>query len=554
MKQKIPIMNTPIAVLIFLAGAVLASAALPAKHSKEFPLRYECDVAPALAGWTLTPSSTVLAAQAANSWLSFTTSLSQVSAYRNSQWNVPSNQAYASEIRFRTPRRGRIRLEVDDGTVFRDSLFISSAGLSWNVNGVATLISVNTSNAMHTVRMAGWLEQDQRMVQIWQDGRSVYGPAVSSTASPQTGAATVWGDSSNTEEAETEIDYLRMSVGGAFAPFTPRLGIGSSPGAVAVTWSTAPGTLYQVLSVPDLTAGEWLNLGGRTPASTIPSSLNDSTIGQAARFYRVQEIVEGAIDQPWSPGVPPPICTDLPASGCVAGGGICLQLVRFDPALGRGYDDYPINGETAVDQYRSYVRREVRQAVLHAAARVECQAGHWPSGNNRPLGLGDMSEANGSIPGTREGSPSHPAGTHQNGKDIDIAYYQLDQADNHLRDICESRVGGVDQFHCVATPNTLDVWRTALFVGILIEHPRLRVIGVDVRLDRCWCRQLACLPRRDGCLRLCQPSCNRDSPSRQPIRVVAGFTFTTTSCTSVSKTELISFGHHDRDRCRGADL
>lgn len=32
---------------------------------------------------------------------------------------------------------------------------------------------------------------------------------------------------------------------------------------------------------------------------------------------------------------------------------------------------------------------------------------------------------------------------------------------------------------CVAVPNILDVRRTALFVGILLDHPRLRVIGVD---------------------------------------------------------------------------
>ena len=94
-----------ITVLALVAGIAPALATLPAQHSKHFPLRYDCDVAPGLAGWTLISGSTVLAAQASNSWLSFITSLPQISAYRNSQWNVASDQAYTSEIRFRTPRR-----------------------------------------------------------------------------------------------------------------------------------------------------------------------------------------------------------------------------------------------------------------------------------------------------------------------------------------------------------------------------------------------------------------------------------------------------------------
>ena len=475
-KQRIPTMNTPIAVFTFLAGAVLASAALPAQHSKEFPLRYECDVAPALAGWTLTPASTVLAAQAANSWLSFTTSLSQVSAYRNSQWNVAPNQAYTSEIRFRTPRRGQIRLEVDDGEFSRNTLIISSTGLLWNVTGIATLNSVNISNAMHTVRVAGWSDQGLRMVQVWQDGRSVYGPTASLNSSSLTGATTVWGDPSTTEECEMEIDYLRMTIGSALAPFAPRLNIARSPGMVSMNWSMALRALYQLQVAPDLASNAWLNLGQKIAATTANSVFISESTSQPERYYRVQEIVDGAFNQSWIPGIAPPSCSSLPAFQCTAN---CLTLATFSPRLGVGYEDYPINGETAADQYRSFVRREVINAISYAAARVECQAGHWPFGNNRPLGLGDMSEANGAIPGTSVGNPSHPAGTHLNGRDIDIAYYQLDTTNGHLRAICESRIGGVDQFHCVAPPNTLDVWRTALFVGILMEHPRLRVIGVD---------------------------------------------------------------------------
>jgi hypothetical protein len=90
-----------------------------------------------------------------------------------------------------------------------------------------------------------------------------------------------------------------------------------------------------------------------------------------------------------------------------------------------------------------------------------------------------MSEMNGAIPGTSIGSPGHPAGTHTNGYDMDVAYYQVTSTNNYLRPICPYTTGGVDQNHCVAMPNNLDVWRDALFLGALFTSSRVRVIGVD---------------------------------------------------------------------------
>ena len=89
-----------------------------------------------------------------------------------------------------------------------------------------------------------------------------------------------------------------------------------------------------------------------------------------------------------------------------------------------------------------------------------------------------MSEADGSIPGTSVGSPGHPTGTHTNGPDIDVGYYQT-TGDNRLRPICEHTISGAEQYHCTAAPTVLDQWRMALFFGVLTEHARLRVIGVD---------------------------------------------------------------------------
>jgi hypothetical protein len=39
-----------------------------------------------------------------------------------------------------------------------------------------------------------------------------------------------------------------------------------------------------------------------------------------------------------------------------------------------------------------------------------------------------------------------------------------------------------DAFHLLGEPYALDVWRTALFIATLFEHPRIRVVGVDGRI------------------------------------------------------------------------
>ena len=185
-------------------------------------------------------------------------------------------------------------------------------------------------------------------------------------------------------------------------------------------------------------------------------------------------------------GSPPsgsaPSCASVPSWECVGNEATCGQLVTFDPRLGDGYWDYPLNGETDSNQYRSYARRDVMLLVKYAAARTACLGASWPVGNGGVLGLGDMSEANGAIPGTSIGSPGHPQGTHVDGHDMDIAYFQVDTADNTLRPVCEHVESNQDQYHCTSEPYLLDVWRTAAFIAELHESPQLRVIGVDGRV------------------------------------------------------------------------
>lgn len=180
-----------------------------------------------------------------------------------------------------------------------------------------------------------------------------------------------------------------------------------------------------------------------------------------------------------------PTCDNLPPLLCTGPESECGKLEQFDPHQGVGYDDYPINGETAAKQYRSWARHDMVQLVKYATAVVACKAADWNTGNGGLLGLGDMSDKFGDTPGTHDindvlvNMQGHPAGTHESGLDMDIAYYQVGTSNNYLREICPHTTGGEEQYHCTDTPDKLDVWRHALFLGTLLEFDRIRVIGVD---------------------------------------------------------------------------
>jgi hypothetical protein len=177
-----------------------------------------------------------------------------------------------------------------------------------------------------------------------------------------------------------------------------------------------------------------------------------------------------------------PDCPNLPERDCVGTAAFCGEMLPFEPVMGVGYDNYPINGETDTDQYRSFCRRDLQMLVKWAAAYVACKTASWTTGNQKPVGLGDMSEANGAIPGTRENDPGHPAGTHEHGYDMDFAYFQITSPNNYLREICPHTIGGKEQYHCVAEPNNVDIWRHSLLLGAMFSSPRMRVIGVDGRV------------------------------------------------------------------------
>jgi len=193
--------------------------------------------------------------------------------------------------------------------------------------------------------------------------------------------------------------------------------------------------------------------------------------------------LEKDVDAPTNPGpAPGPACDDLPPLLCTGGGVYCTELIPFEPDTGPGFLNYPVSGETWDDQVYSYLRRDAVMLIKYAAAKVACKTAGWDYGNLAPLGLGDMSEADGSAPGTNVGQPRHPPGSHEQGNDIDTGYYQLFSPDNLMRPVGDSYIGTEDQFHLIGEPYALDVWRTALFIAYLSEHPGLRVVGVDGRI------------------------------------------------------------------------
>jgi hypothetical protein len=179
-------------------------------------------------------------------------------------------------------------------------------------------------------------------------------------------------------------------------------------------------------------------------------------------------------------------CSELPPMECIGDQDYCSEIIPFEPVEGPGYINTPENGETWENQYRSYLRRDLKILVQYAAAGVACETSNWNYRELEPITLLDMSESDGAIPGTSVGDPGHPLGTHVDGTDIDISYFQVEKPalfpwleGNSPRAVCKHTIFGVDAYHCTQSPQLLDPWRTALFIAYLSQHPQTRVIGVD---------------------------------------------------------------------------
>ena len=153
---------------------------------------------------------------------------------------------------------------------------------------------------------------------------------------------------------------------------------------------------------------------------------------------------------------------------------------------------------------------------------------------NSVLSLGDMSEADGRIPGSAEGDPGHPAASHERGYDMDIGYYQLGQPNNRLREVCpHTNPDGSEAYHCTGAPTTLDIWRTTLFMGRLMDSPQYLSVGVDGQVAP-FVREAAGKLCAAGVLEATSKACSANGLERGPQNSLGrGFSYDLTAANEV---------------------
>ncbi len=106
-----------------------------------------------------------------------------------------------------------------------------------------------------------------------------------------------------------------------------------------------------------------------------------------------------------------------------------------------------------------------------------------------PLGLADLTQADGRIPGSDVGNTRHPSGTHD-GSDLDLAYYQTDglsDAQIICGDGSDDNPNGTrgrynDGEFCTTEQNIVDIEQQVFFMALMAQHPGWRIVGIDVTL------------------------------------------------------------------------
>ncbi|MDI1443859.1 PPC domain-containing protein [Polyangium sp. 6x1] len=143
-----------------------------------------------------------------------------------------------------------------------------------------------------------------------------------------------------------------------------------------------------------------------------------------------------------------------------------------------------------------FARRELVMLVRHALAETR-EA--FPG--TKPLSLIDICQMDGVTPGYDIGDPRHPQSTHDQGGNIDIAYFQTDGA-NDAEIVCNDGASHADGYctSAAAKKHIVDLPRQAFFMAKLFASSRTRVIGTDTVLApliRGAAQALAALPAGD---------------------------------------------------------
>jgi len=125
-----------------------------------------------------------------------------------------------------------------------------------------------------------------------------------------------------------------------------------------------------------------------------------------------------------------------------------------------------------------FARRELIMLVRHALSET---VKAFPG--TTPLSLVDICQIDGITPGYDVGEPRHPESTHNQGGNIDIAYFQTDGSNNG-QIICGDGSEHADGYcsSAAAQKHVVDLPRQAYFMAKLYSSARTRVIGVDTVL------------------------------------------------------------------------
>jgi hypothetical protein len=258
------------------------AVALDKLHSRQFDLKYEADTVPLSDGWSKGSSGSPVES-VSNGWFHFESSVPDICHYKKTSWEVETNENFTLEIRYKTPTQGQITFSIDDG-VKRHLLRLTTNSVQWISSSITNIASC-APDTTYTCRLASWLHQNERYVQIWHDGTTVLGPTTDVGWS-LVGKEFFWGDDQVDDAIAIDIDYLRMDHSGAYEPDLPQLSIWT---AVEIGWNSNTNVTYQVQTTTNLVDGPWTNLGNSVQGNGSTNVTFDSIRGMAKKFYRVIE-------------------------------------------------------------------------------------------------------------------------------------------------------------------------------------------------------------------------------------------------------------------------
>jgi hypothetical protein len=154
-----------------------------------------------------------------------------------------------------------------------------------------------------------------------------------------------------------------------------------------------------------------------------------------------------------------------------------LKLYQFpEPEGGDPYGDDLYHFET-VSGYK-WARRELLMLVRHTLYETKAEYPDMTS-----VGIIDACQEDGITPGDNIGQPRHCRTCHDEGGNIDLAYFALDGI-NWAKTVCGPDGANVtaDGMQCTqaaATQHIVDLEKQVFFMSLLFDSGRVRAIGID---------------------------------------------------------------------------